>query len=268
MSAEEPKPSTPSAGLQSSGSLGGREAVDEEAEKNVLIRGADTFLYRRSVQLFFVNEEGQFLLCCPIGDSNRYYRQTMQGGSQVGESPMQTAAHEAWEEIGLDLAADATFLLEVLPLVPSSADASPKTVASDMNRHVGTGAASAGILATDEENAGVVNAQGELVCEYRAAFCYRSKHWRGRGIRGQEMYPMLFLLPRDLIDRLDVRAARRGVRQEFRLLCWGPLSALADCAPPVKKHVMATICPAVAAAAMPFLTASGTPLDGVAAYLP
>lgn len=228
-----------------------RGNADESTEKNVIIRAADSLAYRRSVQLFFVNEDGQFLIGCPVNESNKDYRQTVQGGSLEGETPMQTAVNEAWEEIGLDLAKDATFLLEVLPPFTSL------TGSRD----------SAGILATPRDNNGVLNSSGEIVSEYRAPFRYRTKQWRNKGIHGQEMYPILFFLPRDCINQLDVRASMRGVRQEFRLLYWGPLCALEDQAPPVKKQAMSVICPAVAAATLPLLSCWRYPLDGIAAYV-
>ncbi|GET91492.1 hypothetical protein, unknown function [Leishmania tarentolae] len=229
-----------------------RGNANESSEKNVIIRAADSLAYRRSVQLFFVNEDGQFLIGCPVGESNKQYRQTVQGGSVEGETPMQTAANEAWEEIGLDLTNDASFLLEVLP-PPTSLSCSGD---------------SAGILASPEDNNGVLNKNGEIVSEYRAPFRYRTKQWRSKGIHGQEMYPFLFFLPRDHIHQLDVQASKRGVRQEFKQLYWGPLCVLEDQAPPVKKQVMSVICRAVAAAALPTLQCWRYPLDGIAAYMP
>ncbi|CAG9580241.1 hypothetical protein LMJF_32_1540 [Leishmania major strain Friedlin] len=237
--------------LQDSKARRTRGNADESTETNIIIRAADSLAYRRSVQLFFVNEDGQFLIGCPVGESNKCYRQTVQGGSLEGETPMQTAANEAWEEIGLDLAKDATFLLEVLP--------PPTSLSGSCD--------SAGILAAPQDNNGVLNSSGEVVSEYRAPFRYRTKQWRHKGIHGQEMYPFLFFLPRDHISQLDVQARKRGVRQELKLLYWGPLCALEDQAPPVKKQAMSVICPAVAAAALPLLQCWRYPLDGIAAYV-
>ncbi|KAK7199762.1 NUDIX hydrolase dihydroneopterin triphosphate pyrophosphohydrolase/hydrolase [Novymonas esmeraldas] len=249
-----------------SGTVHSRNGVGAVEERNVVLRAANSLAYRRSVQLFFVNEQGQFLICCPVGNTNQHYRQTVQGGSQEGETPMQTAIGEAWEEIGLDLVKDAVFLMEVLPPLPSPADRRSDSAVGGGDFVGGSSSTTAGVLATTVENEGVVNSAGEVVSEYRAAFRYHSRHWRSRGIHGQEMYPLLFFLPRGQLERLDVQAWRRGVRPEFHLLYWGPLSILAHAAPPVKRDVMAVICPAVAAAALPFLRCWGYPLTGLGGY--
>lgn len=221
--------------------------VQKALDAKVVVRGADGRAYRRSVQVFFVNENGEFLVCSPVGSSNCTYRQTVQGGSEAGESPFETAVRETWEEIGLDITQCATFVAEVLPC---SAGLSPSN-----------GNASTLVPGSVEE----INENGEVVSEYRAAFRYASKTWRKIGIFGQEMYPLLFFLPSQAIQGVNVRSRSRGVRQEFTTAYWGTLDELARCAPPVKMELMSKVCPAVAPTAQSFLKASGCPSTGTAA---
>ncbi|KAK7199761.1 NUDIX hydrolase dihydroneopterin triphosphate pyrophosphohydrolase/hydrolase [Novymonas esmeraldas] len=204
-----------------------------ESEAMVVIRGGDGIAYRRSVQVFFMSDRDQFLLCRPVGNTNIEFRQTVQGGSVAGESPQQTARREAWEEIGIDLDKWAVFLCEVPPLPSPGA-------------------------AADASSAERRNDAGEIVSETRRAFRYRSKAWKSVGIGGQELYPLLYRLTDAGMAQADVRGWRRGVRPEFRAVEWGALSALAEQAPPSKRVVMEAICSAVAVAAAPFLQPQGT----------
>ncbi|KPI90807.1 hypothetical protein ABL78_0040 [Leptomonas seymouri] len=217
-------------------------------QTNIIIRGADGHAYRRSVQPFFINEKGQFLICCLVGGSNRCFRQTVQGGSEVGETPMETAVRETWEELGLDITQCAVFIGEVLPissLPPSNLPGSRSSAEAPP------------VLTID---------QVELSSEDRAAFRYPSKNWRKQGIHGQEMYPLLFFLPSHDINKIQVNSQSRGVRQEFNAVYWGSLVELEQSAPPVKQHLMSNVCPAVAAAALPFCWANGYSFEGIAAY--
>ncbi|GET91490.1 hypothetical protein, unknown function [Leishmania tarentolae] len=210
--------------------------LSERENKMVIVRGKDGYAYRRSVQVFFVNEWGQFLLCQPVGKSNANFRQTVQGGSEGDELPQETARREAWEEIGLDLEKDATFLCEVHP-----------------------SAAGSGGHDQEEES---VNEKNELVSERRKQFRYISKTWRKLGVRGQELYPLLYLLRSEKLRHADTRGWKRGVRAEFCSVEWGSLVNLVDRAPPSKKAVMASVCHAVVAAAKPFLESRGDPTTG------
>ncbi|KAG5470969.1 hypothetical protein CUR178_02276 [Leishmania enriettii] len=218
-----------------------RKLANEQAQlsakeaKMVVVRGNDGFAYRRSIQVFFVNEKAQFLLCQPAGKCNVNFRQTVQGGSEGEESPQETARREVWEEIGLVLGRDATFVCEVRPL-----DA-----------------------ASGEEDA-VRNENGEILSEFRRSFRYRSKTWRKLGIRGQELYPLLYMLEQKRIRHLDTCGWRRGVPSEFHSVEWGSLADLADKAPSTKKAVMESVCRAVAAAAKPFLESRGYPSAALA----
>ncbi|KPA84701.1 hypothetical protein ABB37_01205 [Leptomonas pyrrhocoris] len=225
-----------------------RSRAQEVEEKNVVIRGADGRAYRRSVQLFFVNERGHFLICCPVGGPNRNYRQTVQGGSIAGETPLETAVREAWEELGLDITQQATFITEVMPPASALSSSSPNSMPSVLGDAV------------------LTNEQGELISEDKVALRYASKKWRKQGIFGQEMYPLLFFLPSHGIQFVQVKSRSRGVRQEFNAVYWGSLVELAQRAPPVKQQVMANVCPMVAASVLPFLTANGYSLDGVTDY--
>ncbi|KAG5494700.1 hypothetical protein JIQ42_02315 [Leishmania sp. Namibia] len=223
-----------------SGHIKRRKLANEQAQlsakeaKMVVVRGNDGFAYRRSVQVFFVNENAQFLLCQPVGKCNVNFRQTVQGGSEGEESPQETARREAWEEIGLVVGTDATFVCEVRPLEAASIE--------------------------EEE---VRNEKGEILSELRRSFRYSSKTWRKLGIRGQELYPLLYLLEQKRIRHLDTCGWRRGVPTEFCSVEWGSLAELADKAPPTKKAVMESVCRAVAAAAKPFLESRGYPTTGL-----
>lgn len=207
-----------------------------QSNQHVVIRGADGLAYRRSVQVFIVNEHGEYLVCCPVGSSNRDFRQTVQGGSAPGETPQATAIRETWEEVGLDLSVHGFYIADVLPLWPSLQG--PPLVGT-----------SSSVLG----DAVQVNERGELVTEERAPFRYLSKKWKKEGISGQEMYPVLYYVPREDIRYMRVYSRERGVRQEFRVVYWGSLTELAQCAPPVKMQLMENVCPAVAVAVQPFL---------------
>jgi 8-oxo-dGTP pyrophosphatase MutT (NUDIX family) len=224
--------------------------VRPAAETSVVIRGVDGRAYRRSIQVFFVNERGQFLICCPVGPTNRTFRQTVQGGSEAGEAPLATAVRETWEEIGLDITQNATFVAEVVPL-------------SSLQRASNGTATTSYALKNQVET----NEKGEMLTEVRAEFRYASKRWRKQGIYGQEMYPLVFFLPSQAIRLVNVNSRSRGVRQEFRAVYWGSLAELACNAPPVKKELMSNVCPAVAAIVLPFLAGHGyTVEDSVARY--
>ncbi|KAG5470556.1 hypothetical protein LSCM1_01800 [Leishmania martiniquensis] len=203
-----------------------------ERASMLVIRGKDGYAYRRSVQVFFVNERAQFLLCQPVGKKNASYRQTVQGGSEGEESPQETARREAWEEIGLDLKY-ATLLCEVRPLDAASG--------------------------AEKQEQATRNEKGEILSEARRPFRYSSKSWRKVGIRGQELYPLLYLLEQKHVQHLDTSGWKRGVRSEFHSVEWGSLADLVEKAPPTKKAVMASVCRAVAAAAKPFLESQGYP---------
>ncbi|CAG9580239.1 putative NUDIX hydrolase dihydroneopterin triphosphate pyrophosphohydrolase/hydrolase [Leishmania major strain Friedlin] len=202
----------------------------------VIVRGQDGCAYRRSVQVFFVNERAQFLLCQPAGTSNVKFRQTVQGGSEGDESPQKTAQRETWEEIGVDLDKDATFLCEVHP--------------------------SAAVSGEHGQAEDVRNEKNEIVSERRKEFRYKSKTWRKLGISGQELYPLLYLLKSEKLRHVDTLGSKRGVRTEFWSVAWGSLADLAEKAPPRKRAVMRSVCNAVAAAAMPLLELRGYPTSG------
>lgn len=209
----------------------------------MVIRGADGKAYRRSVQCFFINEHGSVLLFTPVGPCNAGFRQTVQGGADAGESPQDTARREAWEETGLRLDTCATFVCEVLPsdeLTAAAASAAPAEARNDKN---------------------------EIVCERRKLFRYRSKTWVKQGIFGQELYPLLYFLPSEAIQGVQVHASCRDCWTEFKAVEWGPLRDAADRAPSTKKVVMDVICTAVAAAARPYLEARGFALDGLQGLL-
>ncbi|KAG5496215.1 hypothetical protein JKF63_02516 [Porcisia hertigi] len=213
-----------------------------ENAKLVVVRGADGFAYRRSVQVFFVNERAEFLLCHPVGKGNENFRQTVQGGSEAGESPQQTAQRETWEEIGLDLDKDAKFVCTVLPTTTTAPEGK-------------------------EEEEETRNDKNEITSERRKAFRYRSKTWRKLGIIGQELYPLLYMMEHSHLQRVDTHGQTRGVRDEFRSVEWGSLVDLVDKAPPAKKEVMHSVCRAVAAAAKPFLESRGYPTTGLKSLL-
>ncbi|EKF37913.1 NUDIX hydrolase, putative [Trypanosoma cruzi marinkellei] len=81
--------------------------------------------------------------------------------------------------------------------------------------------------------------------EVRAAFRYRSKTWRKKGIIGQELYPLLYLAETGVIDLLHFKAVP-GVRQEFCEAKWVTLEELMQKCPPSKAAAMANVCMAVA----------------------
>ncbi|AYU81708.1 NUDIX hydrolase dihydroneopterin triphosphate pyrophosphohydrolase/hydrolase, putative [Leishmania donovani] len=163
--------------------------LSEREAKMVIARGQDGFAYRRSVQAFFVNESTQFLLCQPARTSKVNFRQTVQGGSEGDESPQETAQRETWEELGLDLEKDATFLCEAHPSAAVSGEHGEEEVFRI------------------EKN--------EIVSERRKEFRYKRKAWQKLGINGQELYPLLYLLKSENSRHVGTLGSKRGVRTEF-----------------------------------------------------
>ncbi|CAJ1032450.1 NUDIX domain containing protein, putative [Leishmania lindenbergi] len=221
-----------------------RKLVNEQTHlamaerKIVIIRGKDGCAYRRSIQVFFMNESAEFLLCQPLGECNDKFLQTVQGGSEGEESPQETARRETWEEIGLNLEKDATFICEVQP--PPAA-----------------------VLGEEGQARETRNEANEIVSEHRSAFRYKSKTWAKQGIRGQELYPLLYFLGREKVQHINTHGWERGIRAEFRSVKWGLLAELVEKAPPSKKAVMKSVCSAVAAAAKSFVESCSSSTAGL-----
>uniref|UniRef100_A0AAW3BDP2 NUDIX domain containing protein n=1 Tax=Leishmania naiffi TaxID=5678 RepID=A0AAW3BDP2_9TRYP len=210
-----------------------------KAERNiVIIRGKDGCAYRRSIQVFFINESAEFLLCQPVGECNDKFLQTVQGGSEGEESPQETARRETWEEIGLNLEKDATFICEVQP-PPAAA------------------------LGEEGQARETRNEANEIVSEHRSAFRYKSRSWAKQGIGGQELYPLLYFLGREKAQHINTDGRERGIRAEFRSVKWGMLTDLVEKAPPSKKEVMKSVCSAVAAAAKSFVESCNSSTAGL-----
>ncbi|ESL11734.1 NUDIX hydrolase [Trypanosoma rangeli SC58] len=81
--------------------------------------------------------------------------------------------------------------------------------------------------------------------EVRAAFRYKSKSWRRKGVIGQELYPLLYLADTGVIDILHFRAIP-GVRQEFCGAMWMALGEFVRHCSPSKATAVLNICNAVA----------------------
>lgn len=93
--------------------------------------------------------------------------------------------------------------------------------------------------------------------DVRAAFRYNSKTWRKLRIKGQELYPLLYLADMDILRLLNFKAVP-GVRQEFCGARWVTLEELMRRSSPSKAAVMANMCMAVAPLACRLLDVEGT----------
>ncbi|KAH8613870.1 NUDIX domain [Trypanosoma vivax] len=80
-----------------------QELVEYTEEGEVLVRSHNGKRYRRSVCVIIMDQRGYFL-GCKRRDDKRVI-QCVQGGTEHGETPQQTAARELMEEIGLPISA-------------------------------------------------------------------------------------------------------------------------------------------------------------------
>lgn len=205
-----------------------------------VLRAADGKLYRRSVQIFFINELGEFLALTPIGRNNNNFRQTVQGGIERGETPFDAAERETREEIGIQLGfhnsgvlhCGAEFVCKILP--PQIGD--------------------------DNAPEGKRNEAGEVVDESRADFRYLSKTWRKLNVAGQELYPMLAFMHSSTIESVRL-VPEDPNNHEFCRVEWMPLSALVDMSCGRKRVVMKRIVSLVCHAARKFLIERQYPTD-------
>ncbi|CCD12091.1 unnamed protein product [Trypanosoma congolense IL3000] len=132
----------------------------------VVVIGLSGKKYRRSVCVFIMNENGEFLIC--RRRDNRQALQCVQGGAKFGETPQQTAAREVKEEIGIPTRY-LTFVSEI----------------------------------TWPESEIATSGDGS---EPRAMFRYPSKSWRKIGISGQELYPLLYCANSSIVDLVNFRS--------------------------------------------------------------
>ncbi|KAH9580102.1 NUDIX hydrolase domain [Trypanosoma melophagium] len=191
-------------------------------EGDVVIRAADGHRYRRSVCVFIMNPHGHFLAGRRRDD--RRVLQCVQGGATLHESPMQTAEREVFEELGIPPAQ-----LRLIAEVPPPPPTLTTTTTTTTMRHGGN--------------------RNAFAHDPRAVFRYNSKSWRKYGIKGQELYPLLFRAETELIHTLNF-AAVPGVRPEFCAAKWVTLEELMQYCSPSKREVVMNMCAAVAPLAL------------------
>ncbi|EPY28170.1 hypothetical protein STCU_01013 [Strigomonas culicis] len=194
---------------------------------DVVIRGADKKLYRRSAMGIFLNEDGFCLCFVPVGIQNKDFLQTVQGGVAKGETPKEALLREIGEEIGL-APEDVIIVEEILPV-----DENGETV--------------------PDTGSGSINDNNEVVDETRKVFRYQSKSWRKESIHGQELYPHLCFLSKRNINKIRLIPRNPEIRREFFSYKIGKLSSLYAQAPPSKREVLQHIVKATYPVARRFL---------------
>lgn len=168
----------------------------------------DGKLYRCTVQCLVMNNDGQFLVGKAPERTNENYLFPVQGGVEKGESLLDTAKRELYEEMGVKI----TQLDFVSLIIPDCGSSIKMCTEVDLYKA-----------------AALIN----------QPFFYRTK--KKKGIFGQDVFPLFFSVNTYPLNvRFDVEASASNweIKPTFKEAYWVDLSSLSTQAPPRKAEVM------------------------------